>query len=1302
MKFPLPTFALLIGLAAGLGLTQTATATTQVERAALVRLFDQTGGPNWTNNTNWNGPRVCGFWFGVICDNFDTIVGLDLHNNHLVGRLPALTDLAALSSFDFSQNVLTGPIPALNDLASLQDFNISSNQFSGSIPTLTALTNLRTFDAFSNQLTGPIPALNGLVNLQNLNLGNNQLTGSMVNVQRASGLIVVNLSGNVLTGKVPDLTELTNLRRFNIGGNGLTGQLPAVPPSLTNGLSFLCSNPLVPATNPPSTIDTAWNAATGQSPWSKDCTKRTTLVSVIADNTSAAAGVPVKVSITVSANDGIGLPSGNVTVVDDLDSTAICIAALSPITQNESLGECTVNFTSIGKHTLTAGYPGDFTFAPNSNIAVVINPVLADLELAALVKLFADTDGEHWTRNDNWNNSGDPCAAATPWFGITCSVDRTHVIGLDLHNNRLSGGTSNALTGGALAIEGLRSLRTLNISTNQLRGVFPNLNFTNNLQFVLADHNGFISTPIPPMNGSLVNGASKLCPNAFTPAITPPSNFDNIWNAATGTTPWSKDCVQREVKISANANPNPAHIGDIVTFSIIVAPRIGTGTPTGSVKIADALAPQDFCTSPLIAGSTSCTLKFASNGIHQVVTDYEGDNLFALNQTSTQQIVEALPDSERAVLDALFLQTDGPNWTDKTNWPYGESCKRYAVICDVDGTHVVSIQLFNNNLFGSLPSLSALASLQLFDFSGNQLRGSIPPLVGLNSLETFDVSQNQLTGSIPDLTGIRNLKALVLFNNSLTGSIPALTDQVSLLKLNVGGNGLTGTLVAPPPSIGLQASLCPNPLPPSAEPPSAIDIAWNAITGKNPWSKDCNLSAALVTLSATPNPVKSNSAVAITVTVDPVPGGTGAPDGTVTIADSLDLDVSCTVTLKDGRGACGLILVKNGTHTLTAGYSGSASLSHGSGSAEVIVLASINDHTIGGAVSGLAGTGLVLSLNAGAQTLAIPANGGFVFPAELTDGSSYAVSVVTQPIAPVQICTVANGSGNVAGDDVSTIKVNCSATSFTVNAQAGPSGTITPSGSQAVAAGTPVSFTVRPDAGHMISAVAGCGGGLSQANVYTTAPVNADCTVTASFSAGPVNGACGTDNGQILSAQPVRLCSAGTPSAVLGSGPWTWTCAGSSGGTTASCAANAAVLTGTTTTLSLNPNPVGVNADVTASVNVLTIASLASTFNPAISAMPGGTVQISDGAVTCTAPPSGSCVLRFATPGVHAVTATYGGDANFAASSITINETVNAPVQGNVAQIPTLSEWLLDLLGAVLACTALIHLHRRISPRFLP
>ncbi|HET7133667.1 MAG TPA: hypothetical protein VFJ95_15545, partial [Gammaproteobacteria bacterium] len=66
-------------------------------------------------------------------------------------------------------------------------------------------------------------------------------------------------------------------------------------------------------------------------------------------------------------------------------------------------------------------------------------------------------------------------------------------------------------------------------------------------------------------------------------------------------------------------------------------------------------------------------------------------------------------------------------------------------------------------------------------------------------------------------------------------------------------------------------------------------------------------------------------------------------------------------------------------------------------------------YTIGGTVSGLAGSGLVLRNNGG-NDLTVAANGAFVFAGGLADGATYAVTVRTQPSAPAQDCVVGNGS----------------------------------------------------------------------------------------------------------------------------------------------------------------------------------------------------------------------------------------------------------------------------------------------------
>lgn len=82
-------------------------------------------------------------------------------------------------------------------------------------------------------------------------------------------------------------------------------------------------------------------------------------------------------------------------------------------------------------------------------------------------------------------------------------------------------------------------------------------------------------------------------------------------------------------------------------------------------------------------------------------------------------------------------------------------------------------------------------------------------------------------------------------------------------------------------------------------------------------------------------------------------------------------------------------------------------------------------YTIGGTVTGLTGSGLVLLL-AGTEALPIQANGTFVFGATLTSGSSYSVTVGSQPALPAQACVVVNGSGTV-GNAVTNVVIHCGA-----------------------------------------------------------------------------------------------------------------------------------------------------------------------------------------------------------------------------------------------------------------------------------
>ncbi len=90
-----------------------------------------------------------------------------------------------------------------------------------------------------------------------------------------------------------------------------------------------------------------------------------------------------------------------------------------------------------------------------------------------------------------------------------------------------------------------------------------------------------------------------------------------------------------------------------------------------------------------------------------------------------------------------------------------------------------------------------------------------------------------------------------------------------------------------------------------------------------------------------------------------------------------------------------------------------------------------NLHTVGGSVSGLKGSGLVLQNNAGDDTN-VNVDGTFAFPTLMVTGQDYAVTVKTNPETPWQTCVVGNGTGKVASDDVTSVTVTCATHEHTV------------------------------------------------------------------------------------------------------------------------------------------------------------------------------------------------------------------------------------------------------------------------------
>ena len=160
------------------------------------------------------------------------------------------------------------------------------------------------------------------------------------------------------------------------------------------------------------------------------------------------------------------------------------------------------------------------------------------------------------------------------------------------------------------------------------------------------------------------------------------------------------------------------------------------------------------------------------------------------------------PDLVHMSLSALYVATDGDNWTNNTGWditmvPTEEEFSRWYGVETLLGG-VIELNLPGNNLTGTLPvEWGGLSELEILALFYNSLSGPIPAELGqLSELRILGLENNSLSGPMPaELGQLSELEVLVLENNSLSGPVPAELGQLSELEVLVlGDNSLTGQL----------------------------------------------------------------------------------------------------------------------------------------------------------------------------------------------------------------------------------------------------------------------------------------------------------------------------------------------------------------------------------------------------------------------------------------------------------------------------------------------------------------------------
>lgn len=161
----------------------------ELDKAALIALYNSTNGASWTNS--WDLEEPIENWYGVELEDVNgegdwRVRILNLAKNNLEGTIPAeIGNLTNLKELRLSDNKLGGTIPVeIGNLANLAVLLMTRNQLEGPLPEgIGNLIKLVTVQIHSNNLTGSIPASFGnLVNAINNNsmeLKGNQLSGEI-------------------------------------------------------------------------------------------------------------------------------------------------------------------------------------------------------------------------------------------------------------------------------------------------------------------------------------------------------------------------------------------------------------------------------------------------------------------------------------------------------------------------------------------------------------------------------------------------------------------------------------------------------------------------------------------------------------------------------------------------------------------------------------------------------------------------------------------------------------------------------------------------------------------------------------------------------------------------------------------------------------------------------------------------------------------------------------------------------------------------------------------------------------------
>jgi hypothetical protein len=1025
-------------------------------------------------------------------------------------------------------------------------------------------------------------------------------------------------------------------------------------------------------------------------------------------------GATLSIAATVSANPpGTGTPTGTLVISDGGSGAGDQCTIVLPATS------CSLTPSSAGSKTLTAAYSPDaaasVSFASSSATgSLTVNPAASSMQLVsnANPSVFGQTvtftatvttasggvlpTGSVTFKDGGTDLSG--CTAAPLIMGSTnaAATCTTSALSVAAHAITASyAGDGNNQTSSAALTQNVDAAATT--TTIQPPGSIA-FGATLTVQVAVAAQAPGVGTPtgtVTISDGSancsalLVNGngSCTLTPRAsagnhvISAVYTATSNFA----ASTGSAALTVNAATSGVALASSTSSSVFGESVILTATIASA----NASASGTVAFAENGNALPGCGATAIgAGVSTCSINSLPVGTHPIVATYSGDadtsgsassafvqTIVKASTATTLTPVAAITLGNQVSVSAMVAVTAPGGGTPTGTIAIGDGGSGAGDTCTITlpatSCSLTPSTAGNKTLTAVYtPDAAAIANFNGSQAApGNLTVNAAASGTALSSTTNPSVFGENVsfTATVTPASGPTLPTGTVTFSDGST----TLCDKVAL---NPGSGNASATCASANLAVGIHA----------------ISAAYSGDGNNQPSSATLNAgqrvdAAATTTTIAPLGAIALGDALTVQVAVAVQAPGAGTPSGTVIVRDG---SASCSITLgATGAGSCTLTPpAPAGSHVLSATYTATANFASSTASAALLVQAASTGTTLTSSANpSVVGQNVVL-------TATITPTGGNPTPTGTIDFSDGGTALPG--------CSGIHLSNGTALCNTSSLSVGSHTiqASYTGDSNAAPSNATLKQDVHPAA----TTLTIQAPANIARSQAA-----TVTASIAVTSPGSGTPTGTIIIGDGD------TGAGDICT---IELASATTCTLVptrVGTKTLTATYAGDANFTGSSGIADLTVVAATSSmTLTSTPNPSTLGQSVTFIARVAASASTgthnavaANAAAPMVSfaaaAAPTGTVRFSEAgnvlaSVNLDEGGQASYSTTALTVGSHTITASYMGDSNHAAATISEMQQIDAVIPPPaIVPAPALSFHILPLLGLLFILLGAGHMRMR-------